>query len=76
VQDDDQEAASLYVLDERQREFIHEGMRWFDIRRLDIPVTHVLDDGSVIELAAEDLRKQIQIPKTAVDVSGLEPNPR
>jgi hypothetical protein len=74
--DDDQEAASLYLLDERQREFIHEGMRWFDIRRLDIPVTHVLDDGSVIELAAEDLRKQIQIPKTAVDVSGLEPNPR
>jgi tetratricopeptide (TPR) repeat protein len=73
---DDQEAALLYLLDERQREFMHEGMRWFDIRRFDMPVTHVLDDGSEIELAAEDLRKQIQIPKTSVDVSGLEPNPR
>ena len=73
---DDQEAVFLYLLDERRREFMHEGMRWFDIRRFDLPVTHVLDNGNEIELAAEDLRKQIQIPKTAVDVSGLEPNPR
>lgn len=72
----DQLAAFFYLIDERQREFMHEGLRWFEIKRFGFPVTHVLDDGSRITLTADDKRKVIQIPQAALDVGGLEPNPR
>lgn len=72
----DQANAFLYMLEERQKEFIHEGMRWFDIRRFGIPVNHQLQDGSISTLEAEDNRKVLQIPQAAIDVGGLEPNPR
>jgi hypothetical protein len=65
-----------FVLDERRKEFMHEGLRWFDIKRYNIPVEHMLQDGSIITLEAEDPRKVLQIPQTAIDVGGLEPNPR
>lgn len=66
----------FYILDERQKEFIHEGMRWFDLKRYEIPVSHIMDDGSIIELAPDDKRKVVQIPQAAIDVGGLEPNDR
>ena len=72
----DQLNAFVYLLEERQKEFMHEGMRWFDIRRFELPVTHVLPDGSTITLEEEDNRKVLQIPQAAIDVGGLEPNPR
>lgn len=72
----DQLNAFVYLLDERQKEFIHEGMRWFDIRRFGLPVTHVLQNESSITLEEEDKRKVLQIPQAAIDVGGLEPNPR
>jgi hypothetical protein len=72
----DQFNAILYVLDERQKEFVHEGLRWFDIKRFQFPVTHVQQDGSVITLEEDDNRKVLQIPQAAIDVGGLEPNPR
>ncbi len=71
-----QQAVLFYLLDERQKEFMHEGMRWFDIKRFNIPVIHTLDNGGVISLDAEDNRKVLQIPQAAIDVGGLEPNPR
>lgn len=71
-----QNAALNYVAQERRKEFIHEGLRWFDLRRYDIPVTHMLQDGSIIILEREDNRKTLQIPQAAIDVGGLEPNPR
>jgi hypothetical protein len=71
----DQVNAFRYLMEERQKEFIHEGMRWFDIRRYDIPVNHVTPDGGTITLQAEDNRKVLQIPQAAIDVGGLEPNP-
>ena len=73
---DSQQACFLFLLDERRREFIHEGMRWFDIKRFEAPVLHVLDNGSVITLETDDERKVLQIPQSAIDVGGLEPNPR
>jgi len=72
----DQANAFVYMLEERQKEFIHEGMRWFDIKRFGIPVNHQLQDGSISTLEAEDNRKVLQIPQAAIDVGGLEPNPR
>lgn len=71
-----QEALMRLIIDERDKEFIHEGMRWFDIKRFNIPVEHVTETGSTISLNETDLRKIIQIPQNAIDVGGLEPNPR
>ncbi|HNP96053.1 MAG TPA: RagB/SusD family nutrient uptake outer membrane protein, partial [Cyclobacteriaceae bacterium] len=65
-----------YVINERRREFITQGMRWYDIKRFEIPVEHVLVDGSTVQLEDDDLRKVLQIPTSAVDVAGLKPNPR
>lgn len=72
----DQQNAFEYLMEERTKEFIHEGLRWFDIKRLGISVEHVLQDGSTITLEADDVRKVLQIPQAAIDVGGLEPNPR
>ncbi len=71
-----QNAALQFVIDEKRKEFYHEGLRWFDLKRYEVPVEHLLGDGSVIELDGDDDRKVIQIPQAAIDVGGLEPNPR
>jgi hypothetical protein len=65
-----------YTQDERRKEFIHEGLRWFDIKRLGIKVTHDLEDGKIITLQATDKRQILQIPQSAIDIGGLKPNPR
>lgn len=73
----DQSAMIQYYLLEKRKEFIAQGMRWFDIRRFDITVRHVLADNvSVIVLTDDDRRKVLQIPESAIDVGGLRPNPR
>jgi starch-binding outer membrane protein, SusD/RagB family len=72
----DRTAALLYILEERQKEFMHEGLRWFDIRRYGIPVTHFDESGFPMTLESDDARKVLQIPQAAIDVGGLEPNPR
>lgn len=69
-------AVLFYILDERQKEFIHEGLRWFDIKRYGFPVTHYDESGIPYELEPDDRRKVLQIPTAAIDVGGLEPNPR
>jgi hypothetical protein len=65
-----------FILDERRKEFMHEGLRWFDIKRYGLAVHHDLSDGSIVTLTADDKRKIIQIPQTAIDVGGLRPNDR
>ncbi len=63
------------ILYYKRAEFIHEGMRWFDILRYKLPVVHTTTDGQTITLAADDLRKVIQIPQST-SLAGLAPNPR
>lgn len=66
-----------YLLLERRKEFIAQGLRWFDLKRFGISVTHTLQDGfSTIRLESDDRRKVLQIPQSAIDVGGLEPNRR
>jgi hypothetical protein len=67
---------STYTQIERRKEFIVQGLRWFDIKRFEIEVTHDLADGSVIRLEDNDRRKVLQIPAEAIEVGGLQPNPR
>jgi len=65
-----------YILFEKRKEFIIQGHRWFDLKRYGIGVTHELADGSTIALQGDDLRRIMQIPQSAIDVGGLEPNDR
>jgi len=73
--DEDQSAYLKCILWERRAEYMFEGLRWFDIRRFKIPVTHTDTDGKEYELAADDIRKVLQIPKSAISY-GIKPNPR
>lgn len=61
---------------ERPKEFIHEGLRWFDIKRYGLEVTHSFPDGSEITLTSNDNRKALQIPEAAQKIGELQPNPR
>lgn len=65
----------LAILDFKRAFFLHEGLRWFDIIRLGIPVTHVTSGGEVIELGPDDNRRVLQLPSLTIP-AGLEPNPR
>lgn len=79
---DIQEGLINTILDYKQSEFIHEGMRWFDILRYGIEVTHDELDATgqhivrTVVLKSDDPRKVFQIPVTAQTQAGLEPNPR
>lgn len=70
------EAILTAILDFRRVEFIHEGLRWFDIRRHEIPVRHTTVTGESIQLLPGDPRRVLQIPREAISMGGLEPNPR
>ena len=66
------------ILAFRQREFYHEGLRWFDVRRFGLKITRdFIRGGTITEITLEkdDKRKQLQIPESAVQF-GLTPNPR
>lgn len=64
----------LSALDARRLEFLYEGMRWFDILRWHIPVTHTLSTGESSTLTPDDDRRVIQVPETS-ELSGLPKNP-
>lgn len=62
------------IAEYKRREYYHEGLRWFDIKRFQLEVTHIFDDAT-ITLTKEDNKKQLQIPQTAQSF-GVSPNPR
>lgn len=62
------------LLDLRRIEFLFEGIRWIDIKRFGIKVTH--QKGSeTLELPQGDPRRELQIPEDAL-AAGIAPNPR
>lgn len=67
------------IAEARRREFIHEGMRWFDIKRFNLVVEHnTYEFGQVVRnnvLVKDDKRRALQIPQRASD-NGIEKNPR
>lgn len=70
------EALILYTLELKRAEFVHEGMRWMDMLRYDIPVTHQffasvnVPSGS-ITIEADDKLRQLKLPD-GVKLSGIE----
>lgn len=63
------------ILDFKRAEFVQEGMRWFDILRYRIPVTHTVIGGGSSTLTGTDPRRLFQIPSSAA-ISGVQGNPR
>ncbi|MBD0375693.1 MAG: RagB/SusD family nutrient uptake outer membrane protein [Flavisolibacter sp.] len=64
------------ILDFKRAEYAQEGMRWFDVLRYKIPVTHIaVNPDRIMTLGPNDLRRVFQIPESA-GVSGVAQNPR
>lgn len=63
------------LLDFKAAEFVQEGMRWFDILRHGLTVTHNTAEGQTLTLPPNDPRRVIQIPQEAA-LSGIDRNPR
>lgn len=64
------------VLDFKRREFLFEGLRYFDILRHNLTVTHITNDRQEsYVLGPNDPRRVLQLPQEVV-LSGIEPNPR
>lgn len=59
----------------RRRDFIHEGMRYFDVKRFNIVVNHEIQNQPTNVLVKDDKRRAIQIPLHASS-NGIELNPR
>ncbi len=71
----EEEAMMKFVISERRKEFMREGMRWWDIKRFKMAITHTDLQGNVYELKEQDLRKAVQIPQKAI-TNGIQANPR
>lgn len=63
------------IAETRRRDFIHEGMRWFDIKRFNIVVNHETINKPTNTLTKDDNRRALQIPLHASN-TGVELNPR
>jgi hypothetical protein len=63
------------IAETRRRDFIHEGMRWFDVKRFNIVVNHETKNKPTNILAKDDNRRALQIPLHASN-TGIEKNPR
>lgn len=76
----DQDGVAATVLDFKRSEFIMEGLRWLDMLRCGITVTHNVYDGvgnvvKSIVVEKNDKRRAFQIPYEA-KLAGIELNPR
>src|SRR5690606_14800222 len=77
--DDPKEALIKAILAIKQRAFLSEGIRWMDIVRHKLPVSHIdiaTDDTETVRvLEPNDLRRVFQIPSEA-SLAGVQQNPR
>lgn len=63
------------IVETRRREFLQEGLRWLDIKRLNIEVKHSFTDAATIILKQDDNKRAMQLPAHVL-ANGLEKNPR
>jgi hypothetical protein len=69
------------VLNERRKELILRGRRWFDLRRLNqeerfAKVLVRMENGTSYTLPPNDSRYTFQIPEAVLSTTGIEPNVR
>ncbi len=74
-----QENLTHYLLQCKRVLTVHQGQRWFDIRRYGIEVNrYLVKDSRLVpigKLTTDDMRKTFQLPQEVIK-SGLTPNPR
>lgn len=75
VADGDQESMVQCILHLRRVENVHEGLRWEDIKRYGIEISHNRDGFADDVLKVDDPRRAIQLPQDVIS-AGLAPNPR
>lgn len=63
------------ILHLRRIETMHEGLRWQDIKRYGIEISHNRDGLANDVLTVDDPRRAIQLPQDVIN-AGLEANPR
>ncbi len=63
------------IMDFKRAEYVQEGLRWFDLQRYKVPVTHSTVFGQTFTLTVDDKRRVLQIPASAL-TSGIALNPR
>jgi hypothetical protein len=63
------------ILDIKRTVFYNDGLRWFDIKRHNIAVTHTDILGNSYALSKTDNRRQVQVPEAAQSF-GIQQNPR
>ena len=59
----------------RRIETVFSGMRWFDIKRYGLEITHRIGRTESRTLSTFDLRRAFQVPTESLE-AGLEPTPR
>lgn len=75
IADENVENLVQCILHVRRLLTVHEGLRWFDIKRYGIEVTHNRDGMANDVLTVDDPRRAIQLPQEVI-AAGLEANPR
>lgn len=63
------------IAEARRRDFVHEGLRWFDVKRFNLVVNHATFGKPTNTLVKDDKRRSMQIPLSASNY-GVEKNPR
>jgi hypothetical protein len=63
------------VIDFKRAEYVQEGMRWFDLLRYKLSVTHTTTDGQSLMLSSTSPQRVFQLPQS-VSTSGMPLNPR
>lgn len=71
----DQEAVIDCVLHFRRLESIHTGLRWHDLKRYGIEITHRQGSNPTQKLLWNDDRRAIQLPQEVI-LAGMAANPR
>ncbi|MDR2622396.1 MAG: RagB/SusD family nutrient uptake outer membrane protein [Dysgonamonadaceae bacterium] len=72
---EDQKPLLDCVLHFRRLETIFDGLRWFDIKRYGIEISHKIGKNRVETLTWDDPRRALQIPQEVIQ-AGMEPNNR
>lgn len=75
VAEGDQENVIQCILHLRRIETVHEGLRWQDIKRYGIEISHNREGLDADILKVDDPRRAIQLPQDVIN-AGLEANPR
>lgn len=77
---DDQGALLQLILQERRKELLFRGLRWYDLKRLNrdgaqIEITRMVN-GEQRSLPPNDLRYALPLPEDIIALTGMEQNPR